>query len=601
MRGILAWLQGVLVPAVLMTALPVAAQEPVSDGTGVFRDTVDVEVVNIEVFVTDKQGQPVVGLQKQDFQLLVDGEPTPITNFYAEVGGQAVIQSPAGDTLTSEETAAHDGEIGRFEPEEQRLHLVIFIDCGQSMPQNRRPVFDKLDAFLETMLSPGDLVSVISYDQGLKIHSGFQPDYEVLREILDQVQKTASEAITVHLERQELIAEILGTDSSFFGRNSEEGDASSMIIAESGRNLMVRIRAHAQSSYHRNLDSINALQSVVRTLSGVHGRKAVIHVSDGIATQPGMDLYEIWKDIWGSDSSSFFREIGEYDIMPAVEEMARVANAGRVTIYAIDAEKNHKAMARSAAAASGAGAGQDRIKGSTLTIMDAIYREPIELAANTTGGRRVQASWRLDQDLQMIASDLATCYSLGFEHKAPGTGKTHRIKVKLVNPEDRQVRHRLSYSSDPRSDDERFAAEVMASAMLDATSNRLQAELEPDPPRPLDDTNQTLPIKVILPIRSLMLLPQDQEAILQANLSFFVTVKDQAGNARPIQKLRTRLRIPEAEHEHALGTYAVYEVPAIIRSGDQKAVIGIRDDTTLTTSTLDLALSPWTGYPGEPR
>jgi VWFA-related protein len=575
MKENIVWIQILL--AVMTTVMPLAAQEPA--GAEVFTDMIKVEVVNIEVFVTDKQGRPVAGLEKQDFQLLVNGEPTPITNFYAEVGHR----SSSGDTLTSEDSGEGSREIAResqARPEDQ-LYLVIFVDCGQSMPHNRRRVFEALEVFLDSMLSPGDEVAVISYDQSLRFHGGFQSDRKVLREVLAEVKKTAGEAVVLQHERQEILSEILGPDASTFGR--------SRLATENAANtrsgLVNRIRGHAQSSYYHSLNSLNALQRIILTLSGAPGRRALIHVSDGIATTPGLGLYGVLTGQFG-DTGSYLQEIGPFDLLPAIEKVARLANASLVTLYALDAEPDHRAIARSAGAASGSG----RIPNVILTTMDAIYREPMEHAANTTGGQRVQASWRLDQDLEMIAADLGTCYSLGFEHRNPEKGKANRIEVKIVNREGLRVRHRLTFDSDTRSEDGRFAAEITAAVILGATNNRIQAQLRPEPPQRRDDQTSALPIKVILPIANLSLLPAE-DGLHEASLSISSSVKDRAGNAGPIQKTQSRLRIPDDELEQARTTFAIFEVSPIIEAGDQRIVIGIRDDIAAATSTLALDLS----------
>jgi len=41
----------------------------------------DVIVVNVEVWVTDKKDIPIRGLAASDFEILEDGKPVPITNF----------------------------------------------------------------------------------------------------------------------------------------------------------------------------------------------------------------------------------------------------------------------------------------------------------------------------------------------------------------------------------------------------------------------------------------------------------------------------------------------------------------------------------------
>src|SRR5437660_1113968 len=44
-------------------------------------ETIEVSLVNLDVFVTDKTGQRVRGLGKEDFEILENGVRQPITNF----------------------------------------------------------------------------------------------------------------------------------------------------------------------------------------------------------------------------------------------------------------------------------------------------------------------------------------------------------------------------------------------------------------------------------------------------------------------------------------------------------------------------------------
>ncbi|MYJ24076.1 MAG: hypothetical protein F4080_00670 [Holophagales bacterium] len=60
----------VLAGLVLMGAVGLAQQE---DLPAVFSEVIDVRVVNIEVVVTDRDGNRVHGLTASDFELLVDG------------------------------------------------------------------------------------------------------------------------------------------------------------------------------------------------------------------------------------------------------------------------------------------------------------------------------------------------------------------------------------------------------------------------------------------------------------------------------------------------------------------------------------------------
>ena len=101
------------------------------------QEDVEVEVVNVEVVVTGPDGVPVQGLTRDDFELLDDGKPVEITNFYS------VADAPmeALDPLDGIERTQ------RVEPADQRLHLGIFVDGLTLEMQNRQRVLDAVNPY----------------------------------------------------------------------------------------------------------------------------------------------------------------------------------------------------------------------------------------------------------------------------------------------------------------------------------------------------------------------------------------------------------------------------------------------------------------------
>ena len=72
---------GALLAAVLAPC-PVRAQDDGSvsaDGDDFFLDSVDVEIVNVDVWVTDKDGKPIDGLKPENFEVFRSGDRVPIT------------------------------------------------------------------------------------------------------------------------------------------------------------------------------------------------------------------------------------------------------------------------------------------------------------------------------------------------------------------------------------------------------------------------------------------------------------------------------------------------------------------------------------------
>ena len=76
---------------VVFTTLAVQAQEKVTE-------TVEVRVVNVDVVVRDRAGNPVHGLSKDDFELYQNGKKQVITNLYEAAPPAAPGVVAAGTT-----------------------------------------------------------------------------------------------------------------------------------------------------------------------------------------------------------------------------------------------------------------------------------------------------------------------------------------------------------------------------------------------------------------------------------------------------------------------------------------------------------------------
>ena len=64
-------------------------------------ESIDVKVINVDVVVTDKKGNAVTGLTKDDFELFENGQPKLITNFYEVEGKKAQNISITGTRSNS--------------------------------------------------------------------------------------------------------------------------------------------------------------------------------------------------------------------------------------------------------------------------------------------------------------------------------------------------------------------------------------------------------------------------------------------------------------------------------------------------------------------
>ena len=135
----------------LLAALPATAQEsPLPD---LFSDVIDVRVVNVEVVVTDREGNRVRGLQPADFELRVDRSPVPIDYFTEIDEGRALASTD--DRIGNVPSVTADGPVG--------TSYLVFIDDLFAIKQRRDRVLKRLGEDL-ARLGPADRVAVVAHD-----------------------------------------------------------------------------------------------------------------------------------------------------------------------------------------------------------------------------------------------------------------------------------------------------------------------------------------------------------------------------------------------------------------------------------------------------
>src|SRR6185369_184111 len=79
--------------AAAVTSLLLAFFPAIASAQQKLVESIEVRVTNVDVVVTDKAGNPIVGLNKDDFEIFENGKPQAITNFY-EVRPESVNVAP---------------------------------------------------------------------------------------------------------------------------------------------------------------------------------------------------------------------------------------------------------------------------------------------------------------------------------------------------------------------------------------------------------------------------------------------------------------------------------------------------------------------------
>jgi len=176
-----------------------AEKTPPPTSLTTFGAVVDVNVVNVDVYATDKSGKRVNDLRQGDFELLEDGKPVPISNFTpvrlpvsgSQPGSPQAPGTPAGPEDRTATGTPADG-----------WNLVVYVDNANIRPSHRTRALQQLREFLATSVSPADRVMVVASDRVLKVWQPFTSDASALGTALQGIEKVSAQGPEIDLDRR---------------------------------------------------------------------------------------------------------------------------------------------------------------------------------------------------------------------------------------------------------------------------------------------------------------------------------------------------------------------------------------------------------------
>ncbi|HYX23784.1 MAG TPA: VWA domain-containing protein [Thermoanaerobaculia bacterium] len=529
-----------------LCAFPLCAQAPVSPQAPAdsFGEEIQVSVVNLDVFVSDKQGKPVEGLKAEDFVVTEDGRPVKVTNFYTE---------------KREPARAADGKAAAERPQDQRLRLVVFLDDVNTGPGSRGRILDRLTGFLRQELVPGDEVMLVRYAQKLDVRRSFTSDLGQIESDLAVLKGEASDMKKYEESRDHAVDDVV--DAIYAGDGWGP-------LAEG------RIRAWAEQESAVVKGALAALDGVVSWLAGVPGRKAILYVSDGLPLAPGDDLFT-----WASLRSGFRagRRISgmsgqEFDLSKRFREVTSHASRNRITIYPIEAY------------------GTRVVRGTAIQeVLVANRQNGLRFLAEDTGGRAMLNAADPQAALRLMSEDLATYYSLGYTPERPGDEAEHKIEVK-VKVKGAHVRHRQWYRDKPAG--EAVAERTLAVMRFGPEDNPLGASLEIEPPKQQQNGATLVPVRVKVPIAKLYLQAQDPaqdpaKAKTRTGRLRLYVVASTGGATTPVKETKVvTVELPEAEAAAGTTREYVHDVGLPLQAGSWSIGVAVRDELAATTSYL---------------
>lgn len=550
-------------------AKPAAAKQADS---GEFIDTINVGVVNVDVFVTDKKGSPVTGLTKDDFQLFENGSKVEVSNFYAVNAGKPVKQP--SDLVAQAEPAVPPvpgaapapPELDKVAtPEEQRLRLIVYIDNYNLRPFNRNRVMRELRAFIGTKLQKDDQLMLVTYDRELHIRRTFTSDPSLIAAAMLDLEKISAQGVHADSDRRDVLKRIEES------RSAAEAETAA--------------HNYAQSTFNDLSFSIDSIKKMIDALAGMPGRKAVVYVSDGLQMIAGQDVFYAVQGKYGEQTTSLTSTL-EYNIARRLDELTAQANANRITFYTIDAAGLRSYDSNSA---ENQGPGTGAAPG-VAQLVDSVrisnLQSTLQTLAEKTGGVAILNTNTITPRLERVARDFNTYYSLGYTPPHFGDGRYYKIDVKVKNRKDLQVRHREGYRD--KSTEARMNDGTLAALNFPFEENPLDVTLEFGQPRAREDGFYLVPVLVRIPLGKLVLVPHEKTE--DARVRLFIAALDSAGGTSDVQQAPVPISIPKADVAAAQTKKYVYSVTLLMRAGEQRVSIGVRDDIGAQASFISRSL-----------
>lgn len=367
-------------------------QTPAPQAT--FRTTTS--LVEVDVVIHDKKGDFVGGLKAEDLQLLEDGKPQKIEQFYMvshERGGQ--LFPVTGDQEVTPEDRA------------RRIFVVMF-DEGHLAHESLMRTKQGVITFLKENIGPGDFGGIF---QNGRMHKG-----RLTTSVAELLQGVNS--VSVGFENRQ---SILATFREF-PRIPSEIDA--MRISEGSLEVARRIgekvcqddpqscalngglnqvenliqqksRLYVRQARILTYATLQNLRYVISRLSRIPGRKTLVFLSEG-----------------------FFVEESRDDLLAIGADAAR----GGTTIYSIDG--------RGLIGAPSATSDVLRTGAGRSTAFDSGEAAPL-LLTSATGGFRIQNVDDIGRAFNMVVRDTSTYYVIGYRpENSVMDGKFRKIEVK---------------------------------------------------------------------------------------------------------------------------------------------------------------------------
>jgi VWFA-related protein len=367
----------------------------------------------VQIYVTDKNGYPVVDLTKEDFLIHDNGEKKQITEFEKHI-----LHLPPSESEVLEK--AQESQSPSSQDLMSRKFFLLF-DFAYNNAKGIKKAKKAALHFLDTQVQPSDEVGVLSYTtiKSLTLHEYLTRDHNEVRKLVEAfgVKDRAGRAENFEEDYWFRVTGQNPLDASKAGKITFKQGAQTEDRPITGDTPeFEKFQAQEDGNVHA-LHFVQRIKDFAEALRYIPGTKHIILFSSGI---PYSLMYgiqhpsETWDMTRGVDTMLKQRwDFGNRLIQERYDDMLKELASSNSTVYTIDTEDLSSTV------------GVDsRLKGGyTLQTM-----------ASSTGGKYFGDVNSYEEHMEKIQNMTGCFYVLGYYIDEQWDGDYHKIKVKVNRP-----------------------------------------------------------------------------------------------------------------------------------------------------------------------
>jgi VWFA-related protein len=383
------------------------------------------EIVRLDAVVTAKDGLPVDDLVATDFEVLEDGKAqTP--SYFAVVRRPKPLAEPAP---TGTQDALPAGPPAAMVDPNRKRRFVLVVDDLSTAPGNMADARKAMRLFVDRQRSEDDAVAITTTSGAGGVLQDFTQDRETLKRAIERVTsryQPVEPSGTPYLSEYQ--AELIDRgDVEALNMAVREVLQTEDHLGEIGarEKAYTQARRMAFEIMERSGRTLQAIESIVRGLAPLPGRKIVVLVSDGFLVGLGA------------------AENRAYDVRRIIDAATRAG----VVLYALDTRGLIADVPGGGAAFQGPGVlTAPGGRASLQTRGNEAQRQSLNALAEDTGGFLVRNTNDLSAGFERILRDNDVFYLLAYEPSRTGRpGDFHRIEVRIPTRAGLRVRTRSGY------------------------------------------------------------------------------------------------------------------------------------------------------------